>query len=162
MAGDIEEFLRRAAARRAQQQSRQAPPARRPPAPQADVIKAEIVEEAEVVEDDIYQGKSVAEHVARHLQAGEFAQRAAHLGEEVDQSDDRMEAHLQQYFEHDLGDLGARTSAAEQSILDDDDGPPVAAAKEPAADDFLAFLADPNALRRAIILREVFERPAWW
>jgi len=154
MSGDIEEFLRRAAERRARQQSQ------RPPQRTVETLRAEVIEEAEVVEDDIAHGRSVQEHVAQHIKSGVFDQRTAQLGEEVDQADDRMEAHLQQYFVHELGDLGARTSAAEDSILDDDS--PVKPGASIGPEDFLEFLKSPESVRQAIVLREVFDRPTWW
>lgn len=165
MAGDIEEFLRRAAQRRAQQQGKpQPPPARTPPArkpaprPQPSrVHEAEIIDEVEIVDPDVFHGTSVADHVSQHMRAGVFDERISHLGEDVDASDDRMEEHLHEYFEHDLGQLGARTSAAADSILDDDS--PGQQRKPATPVDYLALLRNPNAIRQAIILNEILSPP---
>ena len=165
MAGDIEEFLRRAAQRRAQQQKPrpQTPPpqAQRPkPAPPrpAEILHAEIIDDIEIIEPDVLQGGSVEAHVKQHIRDGVFDEELSHLGEDVDKSDDRMEAHLHEYFEHDLGALGARTSAAADSSLDDDSPgqrrPPV----KPT--DYLALLQNPASIRQAIILSEILTRPS--
>ncbi len=167
MAGDIEEFLRRAAQRRAQQQQ-QGPqkPQVRPPQPQrpkpapprpVQILDAEIIEEVEIVEPRVLRGSSVAEHVKGHIREGVFDERLSHLGEEVDRSDDRMEAHLHDVFEHQLGALGARTARAADSSLDDDS--PGQKRKPARPPNYLALLQNPATIRDAIILSEILARP---
>jgi hypothetical protein len=174
MAGDIEEFLRRAAQRRAQQQQQgpQKPQARtpqpqaRPPQPQrpkpapprpVQVLDAQIIDEVEVVEPHVLQGGSVEAHVKQHMREGVFDERLSRLGEEVDQSDDRMEAHLHEVFEHQLGTLGARTARAADSTLDDDS--PGQKRKPVPPKNYLALLQNPASIRDAIILSEILARP---
>ncbi len=159
MAGDIEEFLRRAAQRRAQQQ--QPRPQAAPPKPQKQkAAPPRLVEihEAEVIEADVFHGSSVEAHVKEHIRSGVFDEHISHLGEDVDKSDDRMEAHLHEYFEHDLGALGARTSAAADSSLDDDS--PGQRAKTIEPESFLDLLRNPASIRQAIILSEILARPS--
>lgn len=165
MAGDIEEFLRRAAQRRAQQQQPQRPPSPPPqsqrPKPASprpvEPIHAEIIDDIEIIEPNVLHGSSVETHVKQHIREGVFDEQLSHLGEDVDQADDRMEAHLHEYFEHDLGALGAKTSRAEDSSLDDDSPgqrPPVV-----KADNYLELLQNPATIRQAIILSEILARP---
>ncbi len=149
MAGDIEDFLRRAAQRRAQQPL-QAPKAERRP--------GEAIVDAEVVEPPVLHGGSVAEHVASHLREGVFDQQVARLGEEVDQADDRMEARLQQRFAHELGQLGAVTARPQDSILDDDSSRPLRPAP---AMSIVELLRNPESVRQAIILNEILKRPTF-
>lgn len=161
MAGDIEEFLRRAAQRRAQQQNQpQAPrPKPVPPRPRpVEILNAEVLDDIEIIEPHLSQGGSVAEHVQDHMRAGVFDEQVSRLGEDVDRSDDRMEAHLQAYFEHDLGVLGARTSAAADSILDDDSTGQKRQPVKPT--NYLELLSNPASIRQAIILSEILARPA--
>ncbi len=161
MAGDIEEFLRRAAQRRAQQQQPQPRPPAAPPKAQrpkpAPPRPVEILD-AEVIEPDVSRGSSVEAHVKEHIRAGVFDEEISHLGEDVGKSDDRMEAHLHQVFEHDLGALGARTSAAADSSLDDDSPSQRQPPSKPT--DFLALLQNPASIRQAIILSEILTRPS--
>ncbi|MDA1054606.1 MAG: hypothetical protein O3C40_29595 [Planctomycetota bacterium] len=167
MAGDIEEFLRRAAQRRAQQQQQSPKPQVRPPQGQrpkpapprpVQILDAEIIQEVEIIEPRVLSGSSVAEHVKDHIREGVFDEQLSHLGEEVDRSDDRMEAHLHQVFEHDLGQLGARTSTASDSSLDDDSPGQRPQAAKPT--NFLALLQNPASIRQAIILSEILARPS--
>lgn len=160
MAGDIEEFLRRAAQRRAEQQpsSQPARPKPAPPRPRpVEILDAEVIDEVEIIEPHVLSGMSVSEHVAQHIKGGVFDERLAQLGKDVDNSDDRMEAHLHEYFEHDLGQLGARTSAAADSTLDDDSPGQQVQPTEPT--DYLALLQNPQSIQEAIILSEILARP---
>ena len=145
MSDDIAEFLRRAAQRRSQ------------PPPDIEIIDADVID-AEILEDGVL-GADVAHQVTRHLDTSSFDERASHLGENVDRSDDRMETHLQDVFEHQLGQLGTQTSAASDSVLDDDDAE--TKKKKPAiqAGTIAEMLRDPQSLRNAIVAREILTRP---
>lgn len=167
MAGDIEEFLRRAAQRRAQQQQGPQKPQARPPQPQARPpqpqrpkpvpprpIQAEIIDESK---PQVLRGSSVAAHVKEHIRSGVFDENLSHLGEEVDQSDDRMEAHLHEVFEHELGSFGMQTARAADSSLDDDS--PGQKRKPVKPKNYLAILSNPASIRDAIILSEILARP---
>lgn len=165
MAGDIEEFLRRAAQRRAPQP----PPASPPPQPtrqvqmldDADVVDADVVEAYPVEDPGILTGHDVGAHVAQHIDTADFGERISHLGEVVDNADDRMEAHIHGFFEHKLGDLGAHTSRAADSTLDDDSpsqGGPADKQKIPAFN-IQRLLSSPASIRDAIILSEVLRKP---
>jgi hypothetical protein len=115
---DVEDFLRRVAQMRAEahakarqanpqrapqdpSSSKQQPPASRRlepiPAPlQAEVVEARIVDRANEVERRVREHLRGSEQIAEHTR---------HLGEQVDQADDKLAAHLHQVFDHELGQL---------------------------------------------------------
>ena len=170
MSGDIEEFLRRAAQRRAKQQQPAQPPIKPPqgpptqmrrpqPAPPrpVQITQAEVIDEVEIVEPHVLSGTTVEAHVEDHMRAGVFDERLSRLGEDVDRSDDRMEAHLHEVFEHELGTLGARTAKAADSSLDDDS--PGQKRKPVKPTNYLELLQNPTSVRHAIILSEILARP---
>ena len=137
MSRNLDEFLKQAARRR----NRGAPPPVKNP--QADVVAAELVI------DDV-SGDDVAAHVAQHLDSSGFEKRAAGLGDVVEQADEKVEAHLQEVFDHSLGQLSA----------DETKTPTDAKASAPSAQsDLLALLKSPQSLRNAVILGEIFNRP---
>jgi hypothetical protein len=166
LSDEIAEFLRRAAQRRAEQMQQQQRAAQQqyaspPPAPPLRPV-APVVVEAEIVDDDDLTPvrsplSKVAQHVAKHLDTREFAQRAERLADTTEQTDERMESHLHQAFDHRLGNISAGT----QSIT---------AAATPAADDevrarvaqshpLLSMLRQPQSVRNAIIISELLQRP---
>lgn len=157
---EIEEFLKRAAAMRAQQ-ARQAPP-RTAPVVRRPMVAVDEVLDAEVIEVDEVSGDDVARDVQKHLDTAEFQRRAARLAEKVRASDDRIEAHLHQAFEHRLGQLGASTTAAEDSTLDTEEAAAAQAAQPVAGRiDLRAMLLEPHAVRNAIIMGELLNRPTY-
>lgn len=177
---EIEEFLKRAAAMRARQQGAApaAPPGQPPmPAPSASPLtplsrvaplpvsrlSTLEVQDAEVIEADEVSGDDVAEYVTQHLDSTKFSQRASRLGADIKSSDEDIEAHLHQTFVHRLGQLGASTSQAEDSILDDEENAARAASRAAASAISIASVADmlrsPQSLRNAIILSEVLNPP---
>lgn len=175
---EIEEFLKRAAAMRARQQQAAGaprpatppaptpPPARAPLAPltnrlpQSSVRDLEPIEEAEVIEADAVSGDDVAADVERHLDVSGFRDHISHLGESIKSSDEAIEAHLHQTFEHRLGTLGGRTETAEDSTLDDDENAaktgPVRAS---TAADLREQIRSPGQIRNLIILSEILTPP---
>ena len=151
----IADFLRRAAERRGQQA-----PAQRQVVKQ--IVDADVVEDAEIIEADEVVAEDVARHVARRLDTSRIEKHVSQLGAEIDRSDDVMEAHLQDAFQHKLGDLGARTAAAEESVLDDDakqKGSPSAPPAQMPQVDILGMIRRPQELRIAIVLNEILTRP---
>ncbi|QDU53980.1 hypothetical protein [Aeoliella mucimassa] len=103
----------------------------------------------------IERGESVAEHVAVHLNEDQFRERATHLGEDVAQSDERLEAHLHQTFDHGLGSLAARRKVREQ-----EDAAKRTAEEAPnLAETLLGMLSSPAGVQQAVILNEVLRRP---
>jgi hypothetical protein len=84
------------------------------------------------------------------VNTSEFEQRAEHLGVEVGLADEHLEAHLAQKFDHQVGSQGlsGSTGATASSVELAFD-----------AEALAAMLANPTALRTAVLLREILERP---
>jgi hypothetical protein len=175
---EIEEFLKRAAAMRARQQgvapaTPPAPPVQAPPAaPLASPLNPIArsaplhtrlsnleVQDAEVIEAEEVSGDDVADYVTRHLDSSKFSQRASRLGSDIKSSDEDIEAHLHQTFEHRLGQLGASTTKAEDSVLDEEENAARTAAAAITRISLGAMLRSPQSLRNAIILSEVLNPP---
>ncbi|MGI9429931.1 MAG: hypothetical protein ACR2NM_14815 [Bythopirellula sp.] len=145
---EVEEFLRRAqgkppqpkpvpqpAAVRKPQPPRPTPPRKAPVAP---------------VKPRTLRNEGVAEHVARHLSTQEMAQRTKTLGAEVALSDDRLESHLHEKFDHKLGRLQHHDAADEEKLQ----------AANVAAE-VAAMLRSPQGMRQLIIANEILRRPDW-
>lgn len=104
--------------------------------------------------EGINRGESVAEHVADHMRRGAFEERASHMGEELSQTDERLEARLHEKFDHRMGTLSARRQARE---ADD------AHQKEhvnSVADNLFDLLSTPQGVQQAVLLNEILTRPA--
>lgn len=174
MKDEVEEFLRRVAQLRAQaeaqaraQQQRpgfqppqQQPPPQRMTPPPARLVPAqeEVVylepAQAEVVDAELAElGDDVGRHVAQHLRGPqEIAEHARHLGEEVDQADDKLESHLHQTFDHQLGRL--RKTASDTAAVEH-----VKPAPDVTIGDIRTMLASPASIRDAIVMAEILRRP---
>lgn len=172
MKDEVEDFLRRVAQMRAQaeaqakaQQQRQAPrppmpspppqqpgqPARPPKRQEPRRPQLEPVE-AEIVTPELRQRDEVSRHVQQHLRGpDEIAQHARQLGHDVDLADDKLEAHLHQVFDHQLGQLAKTGDGAA--------GPQAQSAHDLSAGDILRLLRSPQSVRDALIMSEVFRRP---
>jgi hypothetical protein len=87
----------------------------------------------------------------RHLAESTVAEHARHLGEQVVQADNRIEAHLHQKFDHALGTLAAREANAGTQVA--------AALVATPAEDLAALLATPQGMQQAIVLGEILRRP---
>lgn len=108
--------------------------------------------EVEVLED-VYVGRSVADHVQQHLGARPVVQRGPQ-GEVVESSVQNMQAHLQQTFDHEVGHLAQRSSAEGTSVatLAPD-------ATLPTANQLRTILGSPQGVGQAILLSEILRRP---
>jgi len=154
VADEIEEFMRRAAARRRGAPGTPTAPAAAPPQA-AQPVQAEVVAEKPV-------GGQVEQHVKKYLDAEDFSRRSQELGEEVTQVDREVDQHLHQVFDHDVsrlavvpGEAAAPPTAVEPAELG------VSAPEIPAtfATGLLDLVGSPDALRQAIILNEILHRP---
>jgi hypothetical protein len=174
MSDEIAEFLRRAAQRRAEQMQQQleaqrraaqqqyAPPPPMPSAPPRPTLARPLVVEAEILEDEepvsLRPARSnVAQHVAQHLDTGDFAERAERLGDATEQADERMEQHLHQAFDHRLGSIGASTESIMAAVTPeiDDEMKGRVVSHHP----ILSLLRQPQSVRNAIVLSELLQRP---
>jgi hypothetical protein len=158
MSDEIDDFIRRAAERRRQQGQRRTqrpqqgqgqgkPAAQRPRPPRPSVTDAEIVS-AEVVEE-------TSRPESRPLTRQDFDQRAAKLGEETAQADDRLEARLHQTFDHEIGTLH---HAGTPQATDTASKVTPTFAHEMLIS-LVSALRSPQQVRQAIILGDILQRP---
>lgn len=161
LAGEIEEFLKRANQKRQEKVRRKQPAkaAAKPAPPTPPKPARRLVQESSQGQDfEVSTGKSVAEHVQKHLDTRGFTERAEHLmDEDIRKADAEREAHRKQVFEHKVGRL-ADTSTAEAAPA----GPTAATTATidaAAAMPLAALLANPQGLKQAIVLNEVLSRP---
>lgn len=161
LAGEIEDFLKRAAQRRRGAGSR--PEAHAPPPVAGDEAQPRrLVQTPAEVELIPMEGEpqSVAAHVREHLSAAKFAPVSQQLGREVAEIDGKVERHLLEKFDHRLGRLarmGGESAAAQAAV--DLEAVEQAAAGVAGAASLAALLANPASLRQAILLTEVINRP---
>lgn len=160
---EIEEFLRRANERRAdknrgaaqpaQQQQKKQP--REKPASQPSGQAKPKPEAAE--KKKRRERESVTQSVEEHLGSSRFDAREQHLADDVTRSEAAMSEHVHNVFEHRLGSLGETTAEGQPTS-----GETVATRSAEQKAEALAvaglFLNQEN-LRRAVILREILERP---
>lgn len=92
--------------------------------------------------------KSVAERSS--FGQHDFNKEVADLGSRVKQADEQFDRQLQKKFDHELGSLASRPSAA-----------PVEPTPQPPspATQIAAMLANPDGVRQAVILNEILHRP---
>lgn len=168
MRDEVEEFLRRAAARRAQaeakrreqqqrpaaapQQPQRPAPIQRAPLRQQPVDLEPLVEIIEAEEADA--SSRLSSSVAAHMRGpGEIARHAASLGYEVDQADEKLEARLQKTFDHQLGQLKNTSTAAPERA-------PLQTSEALAASmNLTRLLSNAQTIRNGIILSEILARP---
>src|SRR5437764_1456772 len=119
MKDEVEEFLRRVAQMRAQAESQargqqQRPAPQRPPKPQRPASPGRLVPPpqsaplpVEIVDAELADAVDrLGQRVRSDLRETEqIAEHARHLGQEVDGTDSKMQAHLHQVFDHKLGQL---------------------------------------------------------
>ena len=86
----------------------------------------------------------------QHLPESQLAEQAAQLGDQIAQSDERLEARLHEKFDHKLGKLrsGETTSTTHKQEASDS-----------AAARIAAMLASPGGVRDAVVLGEILNRP---
>lgn len=151
MAGNLDDFLRRAQERRRQRQQQQEQPKqrggsrRKPPPPPPPPTPREPPPRT-LVEPEIIIADVAPEPPRQSIDTSDFAERASHMAEEVALADDDMEAHIHQAFDHDLGQL---TETADQKKLRQD----------AAASDLMKMLVSPDGIRQAFVMSEIMRRP---
>jgi hypothetical protein len=161
---EVEEFMRRAQGRPAEPPKRPAgkqPPPRREGRP-AGRPAAEPPERTRRLTDapgglttpqsssTPPTGASVGQHVAEHLgrSTQELAAHSRTLGADVAQADERLESHLKQKFQHQVGALEHRTSVG-----------PTQRARTPIAQSIFDMLKRPDGVKQAVVLGEILRRP---
>lgn len=173
MAKDIEEFLKMAAQRRAEQKRKEAgaagqpmplaqppqaysppvqpqPPVQRPPVVRAPQPVSQPAKPATRKQPQKKTAPKVTGNVRPTIKPERVAEHATRLGEEVGLADDKMDAHIQDVFAHDVVTIGESSPALEPSQR----------AKKPSlAADLKKMLGSPQSIRQAIILTEILNRP---
>ena len=106
----------------------------------------------EVIRTGPPTGAAVDAYVAEQMRGvAAIGQHAQRLGEEVAQADDRIQAQLQQKFDHRVGTL---TPVSASTVV-----PASAAAASSAAREFRELLARPGGMRQIVIANEILRRP---
>ena len=171
MKDEVEDFLRRVAQMRAEAQAkgqqprpaaqkpppvrpvRTPPPARLVPARQESAalepVEVEIVD-AELADTADRLGARVREDLRGTEQ---IAEHTRHLGEEVDARNAKMQAHMHQVFDHQLGHLkqsGGGIAAA---------GPVEQSTSELSLSQIQRIVRSPESIRDAVIMAEILNRP---
>lgn len=158
---EIEEFLRRANERRADkgrrtgQPAQQQQPPREQPAPQTSGQSKS--KQGTTEKKKRRERESVSQSVEEHLGSGKFEAREQKLADDVTRSELEMSQHVQQVFEHRLGSLGETTAEGQPTS-----GETIATRSAEQKAEALAvagLFINPENLRRAVILREILERP---
>lgn len=163
---EVEEFLRRAQGKPAQaqpvaEQKRRAlspgmPPPQResrqqPQSPAAQQRKRGLqTKPLAAGQEGAIRKEGVAEHVQRHLSTEDIADHTKTLGAKIATADDRVEARLEDKFEHTLGRLEHREAPAEPKEVTPD-----------MAADLAEMLSKPNGIKQLIIANEILRRPEW-
>lgn len=170
MDDDISKFLARVAQRRAAQAKQQGqpppkpsaparprqpspsiPPQRMPPAP---VVVADVVPEV-VPAELAQQADRVEREVEQHLRGSqEIAKRTSQLGKQVDDAQQKLQEHLQQVFDHELGRL-SKTASSTAATPHEKPVPDV------TLEELRTMLQSPGSVRDAIVLAEILRRPPW-
>lgn len=153
---EIEEFLRKAAARRNRPQQQ------RPP--QQEI---EFVNPAEVVQPQPVQPPQQTRRLqptieSRHIDTTEFETRTADMGEHERMVDERTDARLHQKFDHKISDLSGASMEVSSAYDDQDETPYVdeeSESKRPPALNIASMFRSPANIQQAIILNEILQRP---
>jgi hypothetical protein len=155
---DVQEFLRRAAEQRQRDAQPQRPKQKPPKLPkkpqQQQPRKPKTIArplQSEAIDEPMRE-RSVGEHVKKHLDPQVFKERSRHLSS-VAEAPSQIASHTQQVFDHQVGRLARGTESDDDPATE---GPRLA--PTPAAA-IAAMLANPDSLRQAFILGEIFRRP---
>ena len=138
MAGNIEDFLRRAIQQKLGKHFEE-----------VEILPAGEVQQPPAAQVHELAEQGVAEHVTDHLDTTEYADRASHLGEAVGEADERLEEHLHEAFDHKLGSLKH----------EDLDTSPDKKSSESSPQGLRQLLRSKSAMRNAIVFREIIDRP---
>jgi hypothetical protein len=94
---------------------------------------------ARLVNDDLRGTQQIADHTRR-------------LGAEVDASDNKLQAHLHQVFDHQLGRL--KSSSIETALVESE-----RSSSEMSLDQIRRLLLSPGSVRDALVMAEILKRP---
>ncbi|MFP6694500.1 MAG: hypothetical protein VB875_15870 [Pirellulales bacterium] len=116
--------------------------------------------EAELVEQHVMEAELVEQHGIRRLVGTtdeRFGARSEKLGAEVGFADDKMDFHVHQVFDHNVGALHRST---DKQSGDEEAVPAQSGSEVPkAASDIRDMLSGARGVRKAIIMSEIINRP---
>lgn len=157
---EIEDFLRQARGGKKQTPPQQ-PAARQAPVRQ----QPRRVVEAQPVEADIVPGqgfgRELKEHVADHIGRDSISTRDAHLGDHIEMADERIEHHLEEVFDHDVGHI-AHADPVDTSVSEGTDAhswEEKNVEKVDSAAKIRKMLSTPESVREVFIISEILKRP---
>jgi hypothetical protein len=164
MQNEIEAFLRRVAQVREAAEARKQPRVPPPPLQQQQPVQQRVARltdtvdpallSAEVVDAELAESAGEVERsVVEHMRGtAEIAERVRHLGEATALADDKLEAHLHQTFDHQIGRL--KKTASDTAARPHDPLP-----TELNAAELSSRFHSLQSVREAIIMAEVLRRP---
>jgi hypothetical protein len=92
--------------------------------------------------------ESVQAHVSQHINTAEVTQHLSELGLEVSHADEKMTAHVQEKFQHQLGAFQSSQQPTETRRQRND-----------AAAEIAKLLRSPQGMRQVIVASEILRRP---
>lgn len=114
-----------------------------------------------------HQHESVSDHVDRHIKSHPVSEHSQELGKRIGQSDEAMEDHLHDVFDHSIGSLSHEQASRQVS-----EGTDAAIwetaeskrrkrseARDGRSESIAQMLRNKDSIRQAIILGEVLKRP---
>jgi hypothetical protein len=145
--GEVEEFLRQMQGKEARPKPQPQRPGRQTRKQQPVVVRVEQVRPAALEQSVAERRETVQEHVAQHISTKEIASHVTTLGAEVGQADEKLESHLQEKFQHQVGSLQQQQG-------------PVKKKQQPStAAEIGQMLRSPTGVRQLIIASEILRRP---
>ena len=138
MAGNIEDFLRRAIQQKLGKRLEE-----------VEILPAKEVQQPPAAKVHELAEEGVAQHVTNHLDTTGYADRASHLGEEVGEVGERLEEHLHEAFDHQIGSLKHENLDASSDKKSSESSP----------QGLQQLLRSKSAIRNAIVFREIIDRP---
>jgi len=138
MPGNVEDFLRRAIQQKLGKRLEE-----------VEILPAAEAQSAPAGKVHELAEQGVAEHVTGHLDTTEYAERASHLGETVGEADERLEEHLHEAFDHQLGALKHEDLDASSDKKSSESSP----------QGLRQLFSSKSAIRNAIVFREIIDRP---
>jgi hypothetical protein len=100
--------------------------------------------------------------VKNYLDEEDFARRSKKMGEDVVESDEKIERHLKSVFDHSLSKIAAtpgETASAPGAKLADTAPEITMGIPSIAAGDVAALFGNPLSIRQAVIISEILNRP---
>ncbi len=114
----------------------------------------------QVVGDRESLGQGLEKRLEHHDDTSEIARHTPQLGQEVAEADERMETHIHEKFDHQIGTLKstlAETLIPQQEHLQSHDD--ISTIEGISGKELASLLKNRDGMRRAIVLSEILNRP---